>query len=86
VWGYFKKTTVFWLHECLIIVCCIVQCRRRVFRKLLYVILMMKAQERSKPSLLAPSQAVCGARDHAILFIRLVTPIPFHIRKGFFFK
>ncbi|XP_067297852.1 condensin-2 complex subunit D3 isoform X2 [Pseudorasbora parva] len=45
------------------------ECRRRVFRKLLYVILMMKAQERSKPCFLAPSQAVCGARDHAILFI-----------------
>ncbi|KAI2668597.1 Condensin-2 complex subunit D3 [Labeo rohita] len=45
------------------------ECRRRVFRKLLYVILMMKTQERSKPSLLAPSQAVCGARDQAILFI-----------------
>uniref|UniRef100_A0A671KDB8 Condensin-2 complex subunit D3 n=1 Tax=Sinocyclocheilus anshuiensis TaxID=1608454 RepID=A0A671KDB8_9TELE len=40
-----------------------------VFRKLLYVILMMKTQERSKPCLLAPSQAVCGARDQAILFI-----------------
>uniref|UniRef100_A0A672MDN4 Condensin-2 complex subunit D3 n=1 Tax=Sinocyclocheilus grahami TaxID=75366 RepID=A0A672MDN4_SINGR len=40
-----------------------------VFRKLLYVILMMKTQERSKPCLLAPSQTVCGARDHAILFI-----------------
>uniref|UniRef100_A0A673LIA9 Condensin-2 complex subunit D3 n=1 Tax=Sinocyclocheilus rhinocerous TaxID=307959 RepID=A0A673LIA9_9TELE len=49
------------------------ECRRRVFRKLLYVILMMKTQERSKPCLLAPSQAVCGARDQAILFIRLVT-------------
>lgn len=45
------------------------ECRRRVFRKLLYVILMMKLQERSRPSLLAPSQAVCGARDQAILFI-----------------
>uniref|UniRef100_A0A8C1CFZ5 Condensin-2 complex subunit D3 n=1 Tax=Cyprinus carpio carpio TaxID=630221 RepID=A0A8C1CFZ5_CYPCA len=40
-----------------------------VFRKLLYVILMMKTQERSKPCLLAPSQTVCGARDQAILFI-----------------
>uniref|UniRef100_A0A8C2GSV3 Condensin-2 complex subunit D3 n=1 Tax=Cyprinus carpio TaxID=7962 RepID=A0A8C2GSV3_CYPCA len=40
-----------------------------VFRKLLYVILMMKTQERSKPCLLAPSQAVCGARDQAMLFI-----------------
>ncbi|XP_042573497.1 condensin-2 complex subunit D3-like [Cyprinus carpio] len=49
------------------------ECRRRVFRKLLYVILMMKTQERSKPCLLAPSQTVCGARDQAILFIRLVT-------------
>uniref|UniRef100_A0A672SVU2 Condensin-2 complex subunit D3-like n=1 Tax=Sinocyclocheilus grahami TaxID=75366 RepID=A0A672SVU2_SINGR len=45
------------------------ECRRRVFRKLLYVILMMKTQERSKPCLLASSQAVCGARDQAILFI-----------------
>uniref|UniRef100_A0A672MFI8 Condensin-2 complex subunit D3 n=1 Tax=Sinocyclocheilus grahami TaxID=75366 RepID=A0A672MFI8_SINGR len=45
------------------------ECCRRVFRKLLYVILMMKTQERSKPCLLAPSQTVCGARDHAILFI-----------------
>ncbi|XP_043098978.1 condensin-2 complex subunit D3 [Puntigrus tetrazona] len=45
------------------------ECRRRVFRKLLYVILMMKTQESSKPCLLAPSQAVCGARDQAILFI-----------------
>ncbi|XP_073698531.1 condensin-2 complex subunit D3 [Garra rufa] len=45
------------------------ECRRRVFRKLLYVILMMKTQERSKPCLLAASQAVCGARDQAILFI-----------------
>ncbi|XP_067259126.1 condensin-2 complex subunit D3 [Chanodichthys erythropterus] len=45
------------------------ECRRRVFRKLLYVILMMKTQERSKPCLLASTQAVCGARDHAILFI-----------------
>uniref|UniRef100_A0A8C2B589 Condensin-2 complex subunit D3 n=1 Tax=Cyprinus carpio TaxID=7962 RepID=A0A8C2B589_CYPCA len=45
------------------------ECRRRVFRKLLYVILMMKTQERSKPCLLAPSQTVCGARDQAILFI-----------------
>uniref|UniRef100_A0A8C1QFR6 Condensin-2 complex subunit D3 n=1 Tax=Cyprinus carpio TaxID=7962 RepID=A0A8C1QFR6_CYPCA len=49
------------------------ECRRRVFRKLLYVILMMKTQERSKPCLLAPSQAVCGARDQAMLFIGLVT-------------
>ncbi|KAF4118849.1 condensin-2 complex subunit D3 [Onychostoma macrolepis] len=45
------------------------ECRRRVFRKLLYVILMMKTQERSKPCLLAPSQTVCGARDQAIRFI-----------------
>lgn len=62
--------------------CWILQCRRRVFRKLLYVILMMKTQERSKPCLLAPSQTVCGARDQAILFIRLVTDwlfIPFFL-------
>ncbi|KAI7810837.1 condensin-2 complex subunit D3 isoform X1 [Triplophysa rosa] len=45
------------------------ECRRRVFRKLLYVILMMKTQERSKPCLLVPSQAVHSARDHAVLFI-----------------
>ncbi|XP_065110750.1 condensin-2 complex subunit D3 isoform X2 [Paramisgurnus dabryanus] len=45
------------------------ECRRRVFRKLLYVILMMKTQERSKPCLLASSQAVHSARDQAIRFI-----------------
>ncbi|KAG7313918.1 hypothetical protein KOW79_022414 [Hemibagrus wyckioides] len=44
------------------------ECRRRVFHQMLYVILMMK-KERAKPSLLAPSQAVCNARDQAILFI-----------------
>ncbi len=70
--------------------CCILQCRRRVFRKLLYVIIMMKTQERSKPCLLAPSQTVCGARDQAILFIRLVTAysilpeIPVIIHVGIF--
>ncbi|XP_051558295.1 condensin-2 complex subunit D3 isoform X1 [Myxocyprinus asiaticus] len=45
------------------------ECRRRVFRKLLYVILMMKTQDRSKPCLLVPSQAICSARDQSILFI-----------------
>ncbi|KAF4071642.1 hypothetical protein AMELA_G00275640 [Ameiurus melas] len=44
------------------------ECRRRVFRRLLYVILMMR-KERTKPCLLAPSQAVCNARDQAVLFI-----------------
>ncbi|KAF7686726.1 condensin-2 complex subunit D3 [Silurus meridionalis] len=44
------------------------ECRRRVFHRLLYVILMMK-KDRVKPCLLTPSQAVCAARDQAILFI-----------------
>ncbi|XP_060772642.1 condensin-2 complex subunit D3 isoform X2 [Neoarius graeffei] len=44
------------------------ECRRRVFHRLLYVILMMR-KERPKPCLLTPSQAVCSARDQAILFI-----------------
>ncbi|XP_053087025.1 condensin-2 complex subunit D3 [Pangasianodon hypophthalmus] len=44
------------------------ECRRRVFHRLLYVILMMR-KERAKPCLLPPSQAVCNARDQAILFI-----------------
>ncbi|MCJ8749257.1 hypothetical protein PDJAM_G00174220 [Pangasius djambal] len=44
------------------------ECRRRVFHRLLYVILMMR-KERAKPCLLTPSQAVCNARDQAILFI-----------------
>ncbi|XP_053474967.1 condensin-2 complex subunit D3 [Ictalurus furcatus] len=44
------------------------ECRRRVFHRLLYVILMMR-KERAKPCLLAPSQAVCNARDQAVRFI-----------------
>ncbi|KAM9449550.1 condensin-2 complex subunit D3 [Clarias gariepinus] len=44
------------------------ECRRRVFHRLLYVILMMR-KERAKPCMLALSQAVCAARDQAILFI-----------------
>ncbi|TRY56494.1 hypothetical protein DNTS_008784 [Danionella cerebrum] len=44
-------------------------CSHGVFRKLLYVILMMKTQQVSKPLLLAPSQAVCRARDQALKFI-----------------
>ncbi|KAB5518558.1 hypothetical protein PHYPO_G00167430 [Pangasianodon hypophthalmus] len=44
------------------------ECRRRVFHRLLYVILMMR-KERAKPCLLPPSQAICNARDQAILFI-----------------
>uniref|UniRef100_A0A3B1JDT2 Condensin-2 complex subunit D3 n=1 Tax=Astyanax mexicanus TaxID=7994 RepID=A0A3B1JDT2_ASTMX len=45
------------------------ECRRRVFHRLLYVILMMRKDERSNPCLLAPSQTVYKARDQAILFI-----------------
>lgn len=45
------------------------QCRRRVFHRLLYVILMMR-KERAKPCLLTPTQAVCNARDQAVLFVR----------------
>ncbi|XP_062864703.1 condensin-2 complex subunit D3 [Trichomycterus rosablanca] len=44
------------------------ECRRRVFHKLLYVILMMR-MEGSKSRLLVPSQAVCNARDQAVRFI-----------------
>ncbi|KAI4878686.1 hypothetical protein NFI96_030339 [Prochilodus magdalenae] len=45
------------------------ECRRRVFHRLLYVILMMRKEERAKPYLLAPSQTVFKARDQAVLFI-----------------
>ncbi|XP_060720583.1 condensin-2 complex subunit D3 [Tachysurus vachellii] len=44
------------------------ECRRRVFHRMLYVILMMR-KDRAKPCLLAPTQAVCSARDQAIVFI-----------------
>ncbi|XP_066516034.1 condensin-2 complex subunit D3 isoform X2 [Hoplias malabaricus] len=45
------------------------ECRRRVFHRLLYVILMMRKEDRAKPCLLAPSQSVYKARDQAVLFI-----------------
>ncbi|XP_030643580.1 condensin-2 complex subunit D3 [Chanos chanos] len=45
------------------------ECRRRVFHRLLYVILMMRKEDRSKPRLLVPSQSVYAARDQAISFI-----------------
>ncbi|XP_072526463.1 condensin-2 complex subunit D3 [Salminus brasiliensis] len=45
------------------------ECRRRVFHRLLYVILMMRKEERSKPCLLAPSQTVLKARDQAVHFV-----------------
>uniref|UniRef100_A0AAR2KRM9 Condensin-2 complex subunit D3 n=1 Tax=Pygocentrus nattereri TaxID=42514 RepID=A0AAR2KRM9_PYGNA len=47
------------------------ECRRRVFHRLLYVILMMRKEERAKPCPLPPSQTVYKARDQAVLFIRL---------------
>ncbi|XP_076025344.1 condensin-2 complex subunit D3 [Genypterus blacodes] len=42
---------------------------RRVFHRLLYVILMMSKRNRTKPALLVPSQAVLKARDHAVHFV-----------------
>ncbi|KAM6969947.1 condensin-2 complex subunit D3 [Aplochiton taeniatus] len=42
---------------------------RRVFHRLLYVILMMETGDRGKPSLLMPTQAVVASRDHAISFV-----------------
>ncbi|XP_017580409.1 condensin-2 complex subunit D3 [Pygocentrus nattereri] len=45
------------------------ECRRRVFHRLLYVILMMRKEERAKPCPLPPSQTVYKARDQAVLFI-----------------
>uniref|UniRef100_UPI003AAC27D5 condensin-2 complex subunit D3 n=1 Tax=Centroberyx gerrardi TaxID=166262 RepID=UPI003AAC27D5 len=42
---------------------------RRVFHRLLYVILMMNKGDRGKPSLLVPSQAVLAARDQAVHFV-----------------
>nr|XP_015193150.1 PREDICTED: condensin-2 complex subunit D3 isoform X1 [Lepisosteus oculatus] len=46
-----------------------IQTVRRIFHKLLYVILMMSVREGSRPSLLTPTQHVVGARDLAIRFV-----------------
>uniref|UniRef100_A0AAY5EYD2 Condensin-2 complex subunit D3 n=1 Tax=Electrophorus electricus TaxID=8005 RepID=A0AAY5EYD2_ELEEL len=46
------------------------ECRRRVFHRLLYVILMMRKGDRAKQCLLLPpSQASFSARDQAVRFI-----------------
>ncbi|XP_054456753.1 condensin-2 complex subunit D3-like [Anoplopoma fimbria] len=42
---------------------------RRVFHRLLYVILMMNKGNRGKPSLLIPNQAIISTRDQAIHFV-----------------
>ncbi|KAM8860215.1 condensin-2 complex subunit D3 isoform 1-T3 [Spinachia spinachia] len=42
---------------------------RRVFHRLLYIILMMNKGARGKPSLLIPSQAVLSTRDQTIQFV-----------------
>ncbi|XP_045927155.1 condensin-2 complex subunit D3 [Micropterus dolomieu] len=42
---------------------------RRVFHRLLYVILMMNKGNRGKPSLLIPSQAILSTRDWTIQFV-----------------
>ncbi|XP_042290067.1 condensin-2 complex subunit D3 [Thunnus maccoyii] len=42
---------------------------RRVFHRLLYVILMMNKGNRGKPTLLVPSQAILATRDQAIHFV-----------------
>ncbi|XP_037530246.1 condensin-2 complex subunit D3 [Nematolebias whitei] len=42
---------------------------RRVFHRLLYVILMMNQNDGRKPSLLVPNQAVLATRDQAIQFV-----------------
>nr|XP_046258478.1 condensin-2 complex subunit D3 isoform X2 [Scatophagus argus] len=42
---------------------------RRIFHRLLYVILMMNKGNRGKPSLLVTSQAVLSTRDQAVHFI-----------------
>ncbi|XP_049592044.1 condensin-2 complex subunit D3 [Syngnathus scovelli] len=42
---------------------------RRVFHRLLYVILMMNKEDRSRPTLLVLSHAVLAARDQAIRFV-----------------
>ncbi|KAM4603913.1 condensin-2 complex subunit D3 [Polymixia lowei] len=45
------------------------ECLRRVFHRLLYVILMMSKANRGRPTLLAPSPAVLGSRDQALHFV-----------------
>ncbi|XP_076874231.1 condensin-2 complex subunit D3-L-like isoform X1 [Brachyhypopomus gauderio] len=45
------------------------ECRRRVFQRLLYVVLLMRKEERAKPCLLPCTQAAYSARDQAVLFI-----------------
>uniref|UniRef100_A0AAY4AAL4 Condensin complex subunit 1 C-terminal domain-containing protein n=1 Tax=Denticeps clupeoides TaxID=299321 RepID=A0AAY4AAL4_9TELE len=45
------------------------ECLRRVFHRLLYVILMMRKGEMTKPSLLVISQAVVATRNYAISFV-----------------
>ncbi|TSN95725.1 Condensin-2 complex subunit D3 [Bagarius yarrelli] len=45
------------------------ECRRRVFFTDCCTLFLMMRKERAKPCLLPPSQAVCNARDQAILFI-----------------
>ncbi|XP_034408287.1 condensin-2 complex subunit D3 isoform X2 [Cyclopterus lumpus] len=42
---------------------------RRVFHQLLHVILMMKKDNRGKPSLLVPSQAILSTRNQALRFV-----------------
>ncbi|XP_061692445.1 condensin-2 complex subunit D3 isoform X2 [Syngnathoides biaculeatus] len=42
---------------------------RRVFHRLLYVILMMNKGDRGRPTLLVPTPAVLAARDQAIQFV-----------------
>ncbi|XP_037322462.2 condensin-2 complex subunit D3 [Pungitius pungitius] len=42
---------------------------RRVFHRLLYIILMMNKEGRGKPSLLIPSQSVLSTRDQTIHFV-----------------
>ncbi|KAM9809913.1 condensin-2 complex subunit D3 isoform X2 [Syngnathus typhle] len=42
---------------------------RRVFHRLLYVILMMNKEDRSRPTLLVLSHAVLAARDQAVRFV-----------------
>uniref|UniRef100_A0AAQ6IKW9 Condensin-2 complex subunit D3 n=1 Tax=Anabas testudineus TaxID=64144 RepID=A0AAQ6IKW9_ANATE len=42
---------------------------RRVFHRLLYIILMMNKGNRGKPTLLIPSQSILATRDQAIHFV-----------------
>ncbi|KAL0994528.1 hypothetical protein UPYG_G00123530 [Umbra pygmaea] len=42
---------------------------RRVFHRMLYVILMMRRDDSGKPSLMMPNQAVLAVRDQAICFV-----------------